>query len=258
MRNEVSSEPIRTKTLLILGGAAVLFLLLAGLAFFLFWQSRQPVALWRADGNAHDSVGHNNGRPVNVTYTQGVNGLAFEFNGSNAYVRIPDSPALKPPSVTVEAWVRLDTEVTPAANSPGLQFIVFKKNKLDFMYEGYCLQKNRDENGRDFFRFLISSGSQQVMADSITDAEVDKWYHLAGTYDVHSGDLKLYVNGQLQATSHAGFALSYGRSPLFIGQTGEWWDGKFGGAIGEVAIYNRARSLHEIAADYQAGARGAF
>jgi len=257
MRNEFSPEPINSKTLLILGGTAVLFLVLAFLALYLFWQTGKPVALWRANGNALDSVGHHNGTLVNVTFTRGMNGQALEFNGSNAYVRGLDSPALRPASVTVEAWVRLDTEVTPVANSPGQQFIIFKKNKMDSMFEGYCLHKNR-ENGRDFFRFLVSSGSQQVMADSTTDADVDTWYHLAGIYDAKSGDVKLYVNGQLEATSHANFPLNYGRSPLFIGETGQWWDGKFGGAISDVAIYNHARSSREIAADYHAGVHGAY
>ncbi len=256
-----SSNGSARKIFLIAAAVVVLLLLLAGVGRFLYFEFRgKPaglVAWWRAEGNARDSAGHNDGELVNASFTKGVAGQAFYLNGSNAFVQIPDSPSLKPASVTVEAWVRLDAEVSPVANSPGQQTIVFKKNTQNTMFEGYCLHKNR-ENGRDFFRFLVSSGSQQEMADSTTDAEEGAWYHLAGTYDYRTGDVKLYVNGVLEATTHAGFALSYGRRPLFIGTTGEWWDGKFDGAIDEVAIYDRALSAREIAALYHAGARRIF
>ncbi len=246
------------KTLIIAASGAVLLFIFAGVGICLFWKSCQPVALWHAEGNARDSTGHNDGRLVNVTFTRGVAGQAFYLNGSNAYVEIPDSRSLKPASITVAAWVRLDAEVTPGANAPGIQTIVFKKNTRDAVFEGYCLQKN-EINGRDFFRFLISSSNgQQVVADSTTDAETGIWYHLAGTYDRDNAALKLYVNGRLEGVARADFALNYGRRPIFIGATGEWWDGKFGGAIDEVAIYNRALSAHQIAALYHTGARGEY
>jgi len=65
-------------------------------------------------------------------------------------VQIPDSPSLKPTNVSVEAWVKLDTLVTPGANIPGQQIIVFKKNTRGGNFEGYVLLKDR-VGGTDCF-----------------------------------------------------------------------------------------------------------
>ena len=40
-------------------------------------------------------------------FAAGKVGQSFLLDGSNAYVVIPDSPSLRPASVTVEAWVKI-------------------------------------------------------------------------------------------------------------------------------------------------------
>jgi hypothetical protein len=40
-----------------------------------------------------------------ATFAAGKVGLGFRLDGTNGYVQIPDSDALKPTNVTVEAWV---------------------------------------------------------------------------------------------------------------------------------------------------------
>jgi hypothetical protein len=55
------------------------------------------VAWWRGEGNALDSFGTNNGtlhNGVGFEFGGGV-GWAFSFNGTNSYVEVPDSPALR-------------------------------------------------------------------------------------------------------------------------------------------------------------------
>src|SRR5206468_7496418 len=65
------------------------------------------VSWWRAEGNANDSVDGNGGTFVNgATITNGLVGGAFDFNGTSAYVQVPDGANLRfTTGVTFEAWV---------------------------------------------------------------------------------------------------------------------------------------------------------
>ena len=238
----------------------------AGQTYTLSFAYRGPgiVSLWRGEGNANDSIYGDNGTLDNGTYTGGEVGQAFELNGTNSDVQIPDSPLLRPLSVTAEAWVKLDALASPVAAYPGLQYIIFHNNGNgagDF--EGYNLEKNRlpagDPNGQDVFRFEATSGGNQVAAASITVPQTNVWYHLAGTFDNNSQTLKIYVNGVLEGTASTGFPLQYGAGyPLYIGTSGEGFDGRVEGAVDEASVYDRALSDSEINAIYQKGSAGKY
>ncbi len=215
------------------------------------------VAWWQAEGNANDFTGAHNGAlsGSGATYAGGRVGQGFRFDGTNGYVAIPDSAALKPANVTVEAWVWLDPNV-----SPGTEVIVFKKNSWSFLFEGYNLAKEHMDNGNgtfsDRFSFVITSGGNQVITRSTTVVQRGVWYHVAGTYD--GSKATIWVNGAAQASNIAGFALDYGTRPVFIGATGEAapYDNFLAGIIDEASIYSRALATNEIAALYSAGSAG--
>src|SRR5437879_3618383 len=64
--------------------------------------SADLVGWWPGDGNARDIAGTNNGTlqgSASAT-TGGVVGSAFSFDGTNAYVQIPDSAAFHPTNLT--------------------------------------------------------------------------------------------------------------------------------------------------------------
>ena len=67
-----------------------------------------PVAWWRAEGNANDSADGNSGTQAGgVTYVAGKAGQAFGFDGTNDSVTVPDAPGLRPASVTIEGWIKI-------------------------------------------------------------------------------------------------------------------------------------------------------
>lgn len=217
------------------------------------------VGWWKGEGNANDSAGTNNGSlsASGATYATGEVGQGFRFDGTNGYMQIPDSDALKPANVTCEAWVWLDPGLP---SHHGGEQIVFKKNTWSAWFEGYSLLKITIDNGdgtySDRFQFCISRDGNQVAINSQTIAQRGVWYHVAATYDGNQS--KLYVNGVLEASATAGFALDYDTTPIFIGTSGTWapYLSMFGGIIDEVSIYKRALSSNEIAAIYNAGSGG--
>jgi len=219
------------------------------------------VGWWPGDGSGADLVGTNNGTLQGgaTANSQGFVANGFSFNGSSSFVQIPDSPALRPTNLTVEAWVLFtDLESTGSGGSPaGNQYIVFKQNPNNSNFEGYALTKTRlPIGGSDVFSFAVASSSGQVVSvEGTTLLSTGVWYHVAC---VRGPDyLQLYVNGLLQAQQTVTFLQSYGTLPLYFGTSGQlFWDHKLNGRLDEVSLYNRALSAGEIAAIYSAGVAG--
>ena len=65
-------------------------------------------AAYNGESNANDSFGANNGTAVGgLTYTTGKIGNAFTFNGSNAYVSLPDNSLNFTGDFSISLWVNL-------------------------------------------------------------------------------------------------------------------------------------------------------
>jgi hypothetical protein len=161
-----------------------------------------PVHRWRAEGNANDSVGTNNGTLVNGATALGapVEGIySFSLDGTNDYVEMPDvSTHYFSGSFTIDAWVQ-PTDTT------GVRWVVTK-------YEcgGSCPSESADP----FYRLGLSggipfgdlrdddkggpdgsSGSQGVSATS--PLTTGSFHHLRFVRDVEADLLAIYVDGAL-------------------------------------------------------------
>jgi len=215
------------------------------------------VGWWTADGSAADNLGLNNGT-LQGTATANAAGQvakAFSFDGVNGYVEVPNSAALNPANLTIEAWVLFNSLDSPGTALAGLQFIVFKQNSRSASFEGYFLGKARGPVG-DYFSFGVTSASGvSAGVGSTTPISTGIWYHVAA---VRGSDfLQLFVNGQLVAQTSVNFPQDYGSFPLFFGTSGQsYWDRKFAGLLDEVSLYDRALSTSEISTIYAAGAAG--
>jgi hypothetical protein len=214
-----------------------------------------PTSRWSAEQSANDSLDGNDGvLGTGTTFSPGVRGSAFKFDGITGDVSIPDAPNLKPSFFTLDAWVRFDDLDSPGAAAPGLQYIVFKQNvrsAADGNFEAYALEKLRF-GGADHLAFIMSSEIvNTVTLLSTTTVSTGQFYHVAATYD---GALaRLYINGTQENAATPG-PLSYGTLPLFFGSSGDpSFDGKLKGVLDEVELYDRALSPAEVEAIYQSG-----
>lgn len=244
--------------------AAALFVLVLGVYGRAEGQTCVPapaglVGWWPGNGNANDAVAGNNGQLAgDATFASAVVSQGFKLDGFGDYIQIPDSQALKPPYVSVEAWVRFDSLDTPIVSqygAPGQQYIVFKKNTRVFQFEGYSLNKTRVA-GVDRLAFGVANVTGFApVAVSTTQVVVGEFYHVVGTFDGTA--VKLYVNGVLENQTAAPLTLDYDTRPIFIGTSGETvFDGKLAGIVDEASIYNRALDGTEIAVLYAAGNAG--
>ena len=198
------------------------------------------VAWLPGDGNTNDIAGTNHGTLQNgATFAPGRVGQAFSLNGTGAFVQAPDSPALNPGSqLTIDAWIN---PVSLVSNGQANRIV-------DKITGG-------STNG---YNFDIRLGRLRAIfgGNILTGAAViplNTWTHVAAVYD--GTQLKLYVNGMLDAVSTAGGVIPSNTLPLRIGADSNG-NSLFDGRIDEVEIFNRALSQSEILAIVNAGGAG--
>ena len=246
--------PVRAKSQTpIIIGAVVLFALVAGTALYLFLFSKSTpqlpglVALWKADGNARDSIGGNHGDLMNgAGFDRGVIGKAFSFNGNQEYVEVPSDPAISPTGpFTATAWV--------------------KYSKLIGHRGGAVLAKGVDAESAVDWAMAVSDahklrphanvGNSWVYFDCATTLKPGVWYHVALVYD--GASLKGFVNGALDGKQTVSGKLQATDNSLKIGSyapvNGTMSKCFFAGEIDEVALFDRALSAAEIKTIYKAG-----
>jgi alpha-tubulin suppressor-like RCC1 family protein len=215
------------------------------------------ISWWPGDGNANDIAATNHGilQGGATAAFVGQVGNSFFFSGTNAYVQIPDSPALRPTNFTIETWVKLDAMNSPGSTAnPGVQFFVFKQNTLANYFEGFWLGKSR-ATGTDHFIFAVTSATGTFVPARSGIMQTGIWYHLAAVRGPNF--IQLYTNGQMAAQAPVNFPQNYGNHPLYFGTSGQpSYDAKMQGLLDEVTFYNRALTASEIAAIYAAGTAG--
>ncbi len=205
------------------------------------------ISWWPAEGNADDIAGTNNGTLENgVTFAPGEVGQAFSFNGFDQYVQIPDSPSLRPASVTLECWFN--------ANSTVMNGNLMGKPAGTGYYDSYDMWLSTG-----YLNGVVGSSSN--LATYVTNAFTPvpgTWYHAAYTFNADTGLQVLYLNGEVIATGNAGLQIGYDSHPVLIGSEFDFGslDLAFNGSIDEASIYNGALTSAQIAAIYHAGSEG--
>jgi len=206
---------------------------------------------WPAESSAVDTINGIDGALFNgASYTPGVVGQAFLFDGPNAYFQasVPYLPTSvngisSDKTITIELWMRMD------ASAPAV---------------GAWVAGYNDPNSIGFISALaLFVGADQrltLLGPGVQGptVELGRWYHVAGVYD--GVNAKLYVDGALVGSVATFFAV--GSGPFYMGQyaPGYFYDSanklRFRGAVDEPTIFMRALSAEEVQSIYLAGSAG--
>jgi Concanavalin A-like lectin/glucanases superfamily/Divergent InlB B-repeat domain/Putative Ig domain/Immunoglobulin I-set domain len=206
------------------------------------------IGWWKGEGNALDSGGGNHtGTPTSsVQYAPGEVGKSFLLNGTDSYVEIPDAPALRPQSLSIEAWVNLDSVVGTR--------VIFAKPVGAGTSDSFGLWL---QNG-----FLSGAVGGPAGIVPVLGAPFsllpNQWHHAAYTFDNSGHKHALYIDGAPVAGAAVTTSIGYDSQPLLLGRDTENGVPSFflAGQIDEAAIYGRALSGSEIASIYLAGPAG--
>ncbi|HZN10681.1 MAG TPA: LamG domain-containing protein [Blastocatellia bacterium] len=170
----------------------------------------------------------------------------ISLDGDEEYLSIFNGNSLTPTTgLTVEARVRT------WSRDGTLQSVVskFRHNSNSLTDDAYFL--GIEPTG--VARFQVSIGSNYHLLRGTTNLiEADwlngSWHHLAGVFD--GSELRLYVDGQLEASGPLFGSISVNSTPLYIGASQEGAAGAisdfFRGNLDEVRVWSVARTEAEI------------
>jgi hypothetical protein len=231
---------------------ASLLILGVGLAVNGYSQSfltNDLVAYYPFNGNANDASGNgNNGTVYGATLTTdrfGSPASAYDFNGTNSYVGIPQNSVLNSltTNFTLSAWIWQRGNITsgyriidkcPAGEPGGWTFDAL--NCTDQTANRLRLQTGGNDN------------SCNVPGE--TDYSLMQWHHVVATASGTVGNV--YLDGNLDGSGDLGNVL-VNTLDIFIGSAHPAHDSEhhwFNGKIDDVRIYNRALSTNEVAELY--------
>ncbi len=216
--------------------------------------SQGLMAYYPFSGNANDSSGNGNNPSFNnATLTEdrfGDANQAYEFNGFNTYIQVPNSTTLNTGNkLSISLWVKVNgfyqgactgnylLSKGIASSSPNLYDAVFGNAPYGVYKSINFCSTPLDTNHQSFYGAAV--GNYNFLTPNI---KTGKWYHLAYVYD--GSRSLLYVNSVLvdQGPAPSSFTnasdLIFGKYPTDV-----YW---LKGSLDEIRLYNRALSFTEV------------
>ena len=186
----------------------------------------------------------NDGIVYGAVWTNGKFGNALSFDGIDDYVEVPDDDSLDLSTMTLEAWIFLETPVGKTNQSR----IIEHKEKVGKAYGLELFAKDYFGCSGDQLTMHTTLNFSIRNAISPTHINTYQWYHVVGTYD---GEYqKLYINGVLDKTVENITGITANISGPVLFGTGAKQKHFFDGVIDEVRVYNHALSADVIYQHY--------
>jgi prepilin-type N-terminal cleavage/methylation domain-containing protein len=207
-----------------------------------------------------DTVGSNGGTltgsPTWKTTAECASNNCLSFDAVDDYVSCGSDSSLDvSEAVTIEAWVKVSAFGTN-------QYRGIAGRRSGAIVDGCNIQYGLSSNwsSGNYFEFWAHkegstdcNGSSYILSSAV---DLNKWYHLVGTYDSATGLQTIYLNGakNSQANKGAGVKIrSFASQPFEIGRNPGNSSWRFNGFIDEVRVYNQALTLSAIRENYLAG-----
>lgn len=202
-----------------------------------YWPMDEATGAVAWDGSLSNAAAPFTGSPT--WQTGKIGGGLGGFSASN-YLDTNNSAAFNVSAVTVCSWANM----TSTSSNPWYVSRSVGAPSTDGMW---ALGFNSGSTAR---AYVIANGGTQYDAISTLGAVgTGVWSHNCFTYG--GTDLKLYVNGQLAATTPINQALGSHSQPLKIGARGNGAN-PFPGLVDEVKVFSRVLTTDEIKAEYDA------
>ena len=198
----------------------------------------------------HNDIVFNSATPT--ADVKGEANNAYLFNGTDNYMRVPNSPSLNPQRITLMARIKINGfyQGTCHANE------IIGKGSPDYA-EGFYVLRITDPYGfcynlpdetKEFFAGGYGDnnpeGSAAGVAADTAYLQKDKWYTAVFTYD--GTQSKMYVNGKLKAVQSKTTTFNANHQDLYIGRHEDPnFPYLFNGVIDEIRIYDRAVNAKE-------------
>ncbi len=227
----------------------VLMLVLAFAGTGLGDLSEGLVAYYPFNGHANDESGNGNDGVVHgatpVVDRLGNPNSAYSFDGQDDYVQAAADAATildSGSSLTVSLWVKM---FDVSGGTDGTQRIVGS----ELLNDGFLLQTYSVDSK---LKMAAGTGTGNAQYSAGIPIEVDRWYHVAMTFDEGTERWEMSVDGDLRDTiQQQDWGWSAGTRQLIIGgddnDTGVGVNCFVHGIIDEVRIYSRALEAPEIA-----------
>src|SRR6185436_6032025 len=196
-----------------------------------------------SSGNvAADSSGRGNHGTLNnmsaAAHSSGLYGNALNFDGTNDYVAINNVIGA---DFTIAAWIKTTQSfdmVEPTYNGTGIFYSDEGGAHNDFILGG-----TRSVGGVNRLSFFV--GNTEVTVSGSSEIASGQWTHIAVTRLKASGQVNLYVNGQLDGTGFGSTNLLTANPLIAIG--GKTLNGHyFRGLIDDARLYDYALDPSEI------------
>lgn len=214
-----------------------------------------PVGRWTFEENTADATADTSGRRRTGTAVGGASwssvgaGHAVRLDGVDDHVEVPGTVARTDAGFTVSARVRADattadiTVVSQSGTRTARHALRYDSRRQTWVFAVTAADTDDAE-----------TWSAVAPARPVPGA----WTHLAGVHDAAAEEVRLYVDGTLQAVSRAGPGWHVDRglrigAVLTRGAPAEFWSG----AIDDVRVHDGVRGPDQIAAEARDPAEGA-